>query len=398
MDATKLAQLTAEIENINKNQSAVTSEKEMELGLTAAIALEKGDIVTAAESIAELGDSQGMFLAGYFYSSGDGVEKNEQKGLYWMQKAAESGNVEAMFCYGGMLFKGAGGNQTNFPQAFAWFKKSAENGDVSGMLTTGIFYLNGQGVMQNRQEAFRWLLQAAEQGNDDAMVIIAKELQESDDPDTQMHAFKLYMEASKSGNTEAINGVGFMLYQGIKDYLPQDLEKAKVCFETAANMGHIKAMKNFAILSGNEGDRAAYEYWYKKAAQEGDEEAVAEVQSWSQNNKDGGFCFITTAVCQTFGKPDDCYELTMFRNFRDTWLIKQPDGKALISEYYAIAPTIVERINRCNDAAQIYKSIWRKYLAPCLNFIEIGDNASCKNLYIEMVKTLKKFTERSSFS
>ena len=392
MDATKLAQLTAEIENINKNQSAVTLEKETELGLTAAVAFEEGDMVTAAESLAKLGVPQGMFLTGYFYSSGDGVEKDEQKGLYWMRKAAESGHVEGMFCYGGMLFKGNGGNQPNFPQAFAWFKKSAENGDVNGMLTTGVLYLNGQGVMQNRQEAFHWLLQAAELGNDDAMVIIAKELQESDEPDTQMHAFKLYMEASKSGNAEAINGVGFMLYQGVDGHLSQDLEKAKICFEMAANMGHVKAMKNFAILSGNEGDRAAYEYWYKKAAREGDEEATAEVQSWSQNNNDG-FCFITTAVCQTFGKPDNCYELTMFRNFRDTWLIEQPDGKALIAEYYSIAPSIVTKIDSLADSAQIYRIIWKKYLMPCLNFIRNGDNLSCKNLYVKMVRDLKNLTK-----
>ena len=30
-----------------------------------------------------------------------------------------------------------------------------------------------------------------------------------------------------------------------------------------------------------------------------------------------GLCFITTAVCQELGKPDDCAELTAFRAFRD---------------------------------------------------------------------------------
>ncbi|MEI3130320.1 MAG: hypothetical protein V8S89_05780 [Oscillospiraceae bacterium] len=31
-------------------------------------------------------------------------------------------------------------------------------------------------------------------------------------------------------------------------------------------------------------------------------------------------CFITTAVCEAEGKPDDCAELTAFRRFRDGWL------------------------------------------------------------------------------
>ena len=52
-------------------------------------------------------------------------------------------------------------------------------------------------------------------------------------------------------------------------------------------------------------------------------------------------CFITTAVCEAEGKPDDCAELTAFRRFRDGWLSQQPDGPALIEEYYEIAPAIV---------------------------------------------------------
>ena len=43
-----------------------------------------------------------------------------------------------------------------------------------------------------------------------------------------------------------------------------------------------------------------------------------------------GLCFITTAVCQELGKPDNCAELTAFRAFRDGYLASQPDGEALI--------------------------------------------------------------------
>ena len=101
-------------------------------------------------------------------------------------------------------------------------------------------------------------------------------------------------------------------------------------------------------------------------------------------------CFITTAVCENLGKPDNCYELTTFRNFRDKWLVNQSDGKNLIAEYYSIAPAIVDKINRLPDAAKIYDDIREKYLVPCLELIERGDNQSCKRLYVEMVTSLKK--------
>ena len=119
------------------------------------------------------------------------------------------------------------------------------------------------------------------------------------------------------------------------------------------------------------------------------EEQRRRQQNQSNGSKDEG-CFITTAVCDSFGKPDDCFELTTFRKFRDTWLVNQPDGKALIAEYYSIAPRIVANINRLDNAAQIYETLWQKYLEPCLNFIRRGDNLACKNKYVEMIRELKK--------
>ena len=101
-------------------------------------------------------------------------------------------------------------------------------------------------------------------------------------------------------------------------------------------------------------------------------------------------CFITTAVCAADGKPDDCYELTTFRAFRDSWLANQPDGRSLIDKYYDIAPKIVDKINRLPDASKVYQSIRAEYLEPCLALIRQGKNIECKNLYVRMVESLQK--------
>ena len=100
-------------------------------------------------------------------------------------------------------------------------------------------------------------------------------------------------------------------------------------------------------------------------------------------------CFITSAVCCTLGKPDDCYELTTFRSFRDDWLAAQPDGQALIQEYYRIAPGIVTKIDCQSDSSQIYLSIWKKFLIPCLHYIEEKQFSACKDTYMAMVDELK---------
>ncbi|MDO5422855.1 MAG: CFI-box-CTERM domain-containing protein [Eubacteriales bacterium] len=102
------------------------------------------------------------------------------------------------------------------------------------------------------------------------------------------------------------------------------------------------------------------------------------------------FCYITTAVCETFGKPDNCYELNLFRDFRDTYLASSEDGEEVIDEYYNVAPTIVKHINRQPDKQEIYQGIWDTYLEPCKRMIEENRNEECRELYIRMVRDLEK--------
>lgn len=102
-----------------------------------------------------------------------------------------------------------------------------------------------------------------------------------------------------------------------------------------------------------------------------------------------GLCFITTAVCEHDGKPDDCYELTAFRSFRDNYLRFQPGGEELIDEYYSVAPVIVNCINYCDDSDLRYREIKEKYLDRCLADIESGDLEDCRRRYTDMVNYLK---------
>ncbi len=103
-----------------------------------------------------------------------------------------------------------------------------------------------------------------------------------------------------------------------------------------------------------------------------------------------GWCFITTAVCETMKKPDDCYELTAFRNFRDTYMLETEDRRALVNEYYQIAPVIVTAITMDPNAAKRYAYVWEHYLKPCLAAIEENRLAACEQLYSRMVIELKK--------
>jgi len=101
-------------------------------------------------------------------------------------------------------------------------------------------------------------------------------------------------------------------------------------------------------------------------------------------------CYITTAVCQGLNKGDDCYELSLFREYRDNYLLQRSDGKQIVEAYYNVAPTIVKRIHLQGDAIFTFQWIWDTYLKPCILLIEQKEHEACKNLYYEMVSELEK--------
>lgn len=100
-------------------------------------------------------------------------------------------------------------------------------------------------------------------------------------------------------------------------------------------------------------------------------------------------CFITSACIKAMALPDDCYELSVLRSFRDTWLKNQPGGEEAISTYYKIAPTIVERINTSSDSLEQYQHLFDEYITPCVSMIEKGCYQEAYNKYAEMITQLQ---------
>lgn len=100
-------------------------------------------------------------------------------------------------------------------------------------------------------------------------------------------------------------------------------------------------------------------------------------------------CYITTAVCDSLGKEDDCEELNMLRDFRDGYMTMLPSGKQMIEEYYETAPGIVQRINLMENATQIYSKLYKEYICPCIDMIKKGRLNECLNHYRDMVEKLR---------
>ncbi len=103
-----------------------------------------------------------------------------------------------------------------------------------------------------------------------------------------------------------------------------------------------------------------------------------------------GLCYITTAVCEYQKKADNCRELTTLRNYRDQYLMRSEEGRAMVEEYYEIAPVLVLSIGMQKDPGKIYEEICQDYLRPCVEYAEKEENEKCRDLYADMVGSLRQ--------
>ena len=379
------------------------------------------------EKAANAGNRDAMYDVGLMYLNGTGVKQNAKMAMDFLKKAAKEGNINAvhllgdsyyseedfqkafqfylraaetghsgsMKCIGDMYYYGKGVVK-DLNKSMAWYIRVAETGDTDAMIKIGNMYDCGEGVSKSQKKAAEWFTRAAELGSITAMLYIAEMYSEGEGVSkSQKKAAEWYTRAAELGNITAMRYIASRYVHG--DGVPKDLNNALKWYLKILESGETTAAVDIGSMYEQNNEFELALQWYNKALKEyGLQYAqrfiygLEKKQKESDNTSQSDGCFITTAVCGNFGKSDDCYELTAFRKFRDTWLVHQPDGKCLIDEYYKIAPQIVDNISHLKNSSTIYETIWKEYLAPCLSFIETDQNQSCKLLYIEMVTSLKE--------
>ena len=280
-------------------------------------------------------------------------------------------------------------------------ENAARNGNIDAIQEMATMYFNRNDL----ENAANWALEGAEVNDAWCMHLIGAIMSQVG---RYGDAAQWYSKNINVNNYSMSASNLAFLYMNVQEDpdMEADMASAEYYFKMAYNMDSLNPEAAFGLalcyLNSGNGNmnqiKALFQQAYRDGTGEikhGAQELLNEIANnerngaYNNNNNNNG-CFITTAVCDSFNKADDCYELTAFRKFRDEWLINQADGRSLIDEYYRIAPAIVEKINKLTDAAQIYKNIWTNYLKPCLKLIESGENSACKAKYVEMVRYLQK--------
>ncbi len=284
---------------------------------------------------AEKGDTESQYHLGLMYKTGDGVLQDDaqalewyikaaekkhagamlqmgsyyyysneyEKGLHWLQQAAEQDVADANI-FLGKMYKGGKGVKKDFDQAlnyylkaneldsifseylisyinetgimyyqgkdyekaFEWFQKAADRGDGKAQYFLGDMYNKGKGVDQDSGKAFEWFQKAKKSSNEKNMDLEAFELMMKDLLEVQL----VLLEKGKKGDREAQYILGKMYYDG--DVVEQNYAKAIKWFEKAAEQDVADAQYHLGLIYqvglGVDVDYKKAFKWFKKAAEQ----------------------------------------------------------------------------------------------------------------------------------
>jgi len=118
------------------------------------------------EQAAAKGNPRAEAQLGEMLLRGDGIAKNEARGVALIEKAARAGNSPAAFRIGMLLMHGDGGLAKDPLRAHAYFRAAAAGGEKEAFFNIGAAYGSARGVKRDYAEALGWLIVARQRGAD----------------------------------------------------------------------------------------------------------------------------------------------------------------------------------------------------------------------------------------
>src|SRR5262249_24294247 len=128
-------------------------------------------------SSAQQGYQPAELFLGNIYRTGDGVVKDEEKAVGFLESAADvptetsgidSVEAEASYWLGVMYENGINGDKVDLAEAVRRYSDAAGGHHLKAELALGRIYLNGgDGVPADRVTAVRWYEAAAAEGSDE---------------------------------------------------------------------------------------------------------------------------------------------------------------------------------------------------------------------------------------
>ncbi len=232
--------------------------------------------------LAEQGYRPAMRRLGYAYYNGNGVSKDEEKGVEWLTKAAEEGDGVAAFVLGERYEKGGDTLTEDAEAAKRWYlralelyERGAEEKLYHAAHMVGEMHEFGNGVEKSYETARSWYLRSAEDDeNPVSMERLGLIYQHARGTEENFEeAFRWYKAAAERGSGLGMNQTGYFYHQGLG--VGKDEQEAVGWYQKGAEAGNGVAMSNLAWCydngSGLETNPEEAGYWYLESYLHGEE-------------------------------------------------------------------------------------------------------------------------------
>ena len=118
------------------------------------------------QQAAAKGNPKAEAQLGELFLRGEGIARDESRGLALLEKAARAGQSAAAFRIGMLLAHGHGGVAKDPARALAYFRAAAAGGEPEAFFNIGAAYASARGVKRDYSEALGWLIVARQRGAD----------------------------------------------------------------------------------------------------------------------------------------------------------------------------------------------------------------------------------------
>ena len=302
-----------------------------------------------------------------------------------LQRAAEGGDVAAMFALGEALRDGREGRVLLEP-ALEWFRRAAERGHPAAMRMLGVAFRDGRGVARDLELAQDWLERAFQARDVEAACELGLlfELGRKDDG----RAVEWYRRATEAGSARGRCFLGVMTEHGRG--VTKDPPAALEHYARAAEGGYARAAvwRGLCLEFGRQGverDRKAAVDWYRRAAEMGDAQGM---RRWGLALRLGrGVEKDLTAAARWFLRAAEAGDVESMRHTGDAYddAIGVARDQALAEHWYRRAVELgdvpatnnlgvmLSRAGRHGEALDLFRRA-----------AEGGDRAAMKNLGVSL--------------
>lgn len=193
---------------------------------------------------AERGDADAQFELGLRLITGEGIKKNLEQGVKFVEKAAKQKHLRAQHIMG-TLYEDGVGVKKDIAKAAEWYRISAELGFALSQHSLAAMYEEGRGVKKDGAKAAEWFKKAAEQGNPPSQTAYATKLERGEGVSkSSAKAALWYLKAAQQDYVLAMTRLANLYYTG--QGVPVDYRRAGAWYHRAARSEDPWASNNLA--------------------------------------------------------------------------------------------------------------------------------------------------------